>query len=515
MNDLVVRVIDRRHGERRNRIAINIDAGVSRVVRREAKAPALFVDGLDGDSKNDLLAAGPAVVRADPVRGIIKARYRDGFTDNICFVLIRIVVIAPRRRVAVSVDGGAGLGVNLNRLGICPVRVQIKILRNGVLEDGRCRQRDACAADLLTDLLEDACQVSTGCRRAVVLGGNRCSSARQACRVRIVGGNIVHVSGRVSFRRGAEAADREDRGSAVFEGLGCGDRAVSNRSFKGVAACRLTVGEHNGDLFAAAVRVRQNGLRKLHTEICPRCAACLQGINCSFQSAGVAIYVCQILNDLRVIVSVAIFLICVISNCRIFRARKLNDGNAIRMRRVRSRICSVNKVLYCEFQGTQLCDINVAVAPVGFIYGFPFSTPSAILPLTVNIAHRGTRISDAGTLEHINALCCAVHCVQLVKVAPITDLNKSVITLKRPGIKRGFFQLFHRTGRIEHQRDIDRLGDDLRLARAGDVGFERQIASLFIIFLMRFDAAGRAVVLRRACRNRYHGQNHNNSQQKR
>ena len=73
----------------------------------------------------------------------------------------------------------------------------------------------------------------------------------------------------------------------------------------------------------------------------------------------------------------------------------------------------------------------------------------------------------------------------------------------------------HRVGNVEHQRDIDRLGDDLRLALAGDVGFERQIASLFIIFLMRFDAAGRAVVLRRACCNRYHGQNHNNSQQKR
>ncbi|CDB87978.1 unknown [Firmicutes bacterium CAG:170] len=275
MNDLIVRVIDRRHGERRNRLAINIDAGVFCVVRREAKAPALFVDGLDGDSKNDLLAAGLAVVRADPVRGIIKARYRDGFTDNICFVLIRIVVIAPRRRVAVSVDGGAGLGVNLNLTRAIHAFIQIKVIGDGVLEDGRCRQRDACAADLLTDRLEDARQVNTGCRRAVVLGGNRCSSARQARRVRIVGGNIVHVIGCIGARSAAEAAAREDRGSAVFEGLGCGDCAVSNRSFKGVAACRLTVGEHNGDLFAAAVRVLQNGLRMLHTEVRLRCASCL------------------------------------------------------------------------------------------------------------------------------------------------------------------------------------------------------------------------------------------------
>ena len=75
--------------------------------------------------------------------------------------------------------------------------------------------------------------------------------------------------------------------------------------------------------------------------------------------------------------------------------------------------------------------------------------------------------------------------------------------------------VLHRTGRIEHQRDIDRLGDDLRLALAGDVGFERQISGFRIILLICFDAAGRAVVLRRACGNRYHGQNHNNSQQKR
>ena len=365
MNDLVVREIDRRNRERSDRLVVNIDAGVSRVVRREAKAPALFVDGLDGDLKNDLLAAGLAVVRADPVRGIIKARYCDGLTVKDILILTLVVVIAPRRRVAVSVDGGAGLGVDLNRLGIYPVRVQIKILRNGVLEDGRFRQRDACAADLLTDLLEDACQVSTGCRRAVVLGGNRCSSARQARRVRIVGGNIVHVSGRVSFRRGAEAADREDRGSAVFEGLGCGDRAVSNRSFKGAAACRLTVGEHNGDLFAAAVRVRQNGLRVLHTEVCPCCAACQQGIDCSFQSASVVVYICQVLNDLRIVRPATICvarIISLIADCVFLIACKLNDGNAIRMSRVGSCICSVNKALYCNLQGIQLCDINITTA---------------------------------------------------------------------------------------------------------------------------------------------------------
>ena len=304
-------------------------------------------------------------MRADPVRGIIKALYRDGLTGSLYIVDGIVIVLLPCRRVAVSVDGGAGLGVNLNLTRAIHAFIQIKVIGDGVLEDGRFRQRDACAADLLTDLLEDACQVSTGCRRAVVLGGNRCSSARQARRVRIVGGNIVHVSGRVSFRRGAEAADREDRGSAVFEGLGCGDRAVSNRSFKGVAACRLTVGEHNGDLFAAAVCACQNGLRVLHTEVCPCCAACQQGIDCSFQSASVVVYICQVLNDLRIVRPATICvarIISLIADCVFLIACKLNDGNAIRMSRVGSCICSVNKALYCNLQGIQLCDINITTA---------------------------------------------------------------------------------------------------------------------------------------------------------
>ena len=122
-------------------------------------------------------------------------------------------------------------------------------------------------------------------------------------------------------------------------------------------------------------------------------------------------------------------------------------------------------------------------------------------------------------MEQICAFCCTINCIQIIQVISICDLDEAVALFICPipaNISPAIlFQLFHRAGNVEHQRDIDRLGDDLRLALAGDVGLERQIASLFIIFLMRFDAAGRAVVLRRACRNRHHGQNHNNSQQKR
>ena len=208
-------------------------------------------------------------------------------------------------------------------------------------------------------------------------------------------------------------------------------------------------------------------------------------------------------------------LICVISNCGIFRTSKLDDGNAIRMRRVRSRICSVNKVLYCELQGIQLCNINVAATEIRFFYSLPVLAYSTILPSSINVSHRSICVGPAGTIEQIKTLCGAINRIQIFKIALVADLDEAVTFFICPTIKPVPRCIVHRAGNVEHQRDIDRLGDDLRLTLAGDVGLKRQISGFRIILLICFDAAGRAVVLRRACCNRYHGQNHNNSQQKR
>ena len=267
MNDLVVRVIDRRHGERRNGVLAYIDAGVFCVVRREAKAPALFVDGLDGDLKNDLLAVGPAVVRADPVRGIIKARYRDGLTLGLRFVGIIVVVIAPRRRVAVSVDGGAGLGVDLNLTRAIHAFIQIKVIGDGVLEDGRFRQRDACAADLLTDRLENVCQIGAIVARHKITVNCGIGTCVEALCIGVIGRYQIHIWIDFGVYAAVKNANRINGCAAMLQIICSLNCICGNRVNKAAAMIRLTIGKHNDNFLVTICAFTKYILCSLHTII--------------------------------------------------------------------------------------------------------------------------------------------------------------------------------------------------------------------------------------------------------
>ena len=107
----------------------------------------------------------------------------------------------------------------------------------------------------------------------------------------------------------------------------------------------------------------------------------------------------------------------------------------------------------------------------------------------------------------INSFCTAIERIQ--RSCIVFAANRDVF--------------FHRAGYVEHQRGIDRNLGDLRLALAGDERFQRQLVVRVIHRLVHVEAVharrglvGRIrIILCRACCNRYHGQNHNNSQQKR
>ena len=93
--------------------------------------------------------------------------------------------------------------------------------------------------------------------------------------------HIGHVGRWVGTR---EDADRIDGSALGFHRLRTCDRAVCDRRFKGVAACRLSIGEEDDDLRGIGTRIAKNGVSRLHAQIRSCGAGCLQLVHSGLQA---------------------------------------------------------------------------------------------------------------------------------------------------------------------------------------------------------------------------------------
>ena len=223
MNDLIVRVIDCRHGERCNGVLAYIDAGLVLLIRRKVSTPAVIHDRLDGNDDHELAAVCDSLTHfvcmiANPVFGEIKIRYAKLLCCNIEFDSCIVSSPATPSAAAVSVRAREGLCINVN-IVLRRVGRQVKILRNDILHHGRGSQRIGCAASLLADGLENIRQLRTGRCDTVILGVFYfLASNRQARRIGIVGGGEVHIIVRITSRRRlrGKATDRINNNAVLL-----------------------------------------------------------------------------------------------------------------------------------------------------------------------------------------------------------------------------------------------------------------------------------------------------------